>query len=370
MTLRADAAATLSSLVPRPRSSRSTAIERECFGVYHRLVWGPSSEALAQSPVTEQPLPAGAEAAIMVAAASARLRGGSWLLPILAQRPTQGLADPLPPGAHPIRSVVVIERPEAQIERWGGLADGLAPEVVRVQLQRPGRVSDSYRVHASRLIYVPGLRGVPLEEPEGYDLSIRDVYGDSVPALARSWGAGADLLERLSMPVLSMPDPGAAAASDGWRARMDLIRQSIRTDGLLALFGQDSIAWTGPTISGYGEVQRGLIESMCVREGIPASRLIGQAPAGLSTDDAAGARTYYDLLRRLQRHDYTPAIQRLLTIAHGPGDHTVEWPSLERPTALEQAQIDLIDAQRVEAMIRSAVIDSEEAREILGVETA
>jgi len=75
------------------------------------------------------------------------------------------------------------------------------------------------------------------------------------------------------------------------------------------------------------------------------SRLVGQPPAGLSTDDAAGQRTYQDFIARRQRTHLTPILRALYDVALGPAPRDIYWPPLDTPTDREAAETEKLRAE-------------------------
>jgi hypothetical protein len=212
------------------------------------------------------------------------------------------------------------------------------------------------------------MRALPSQQTggDGYDLSVLDVYRSAIEGIERGWGSAATLIDRLSMPMVRLASTASAAGDkDGFLARMAHLARAMSTQGIMLLFGSDELSWTGPSISGYGELLRALAERCSVPEGIPLSRLLGQSPGGLSTDDGAGARTYYDLIERHRRTVLRVALLELYGILRGPADREIVWPSTVMSSDLERGQLSLTYAQRDEVLIRSGVIADAEARERL-----
>jgi len=195
------------------------------------------------------------------------------------------------------------------------------------------------------------------------DLAALQVYYPAIRDLETSWRSGATLIDRLSMPQLVIGDMSAPAKDEaGWLARLRLFTQSMTTRGLMILFGTDSLSWLGPSVAGYSDLLRSLAERLSSVEGIPLTRLLGQSPAGLSSDDASGTRTYYDLIQRYRRTVLLPVILAVYRIAQGPNARTVVFPPLGQPSKAEQAATSLQYAQRDAVLIQSGVITDGESR--------
>jgi hypothetical protein len=88
---------------------------------------------------------------------------------------------------------------------------------------------------------------------------------------------------------------------------------------------------------------------------------MGQSPGGLSTDDAAGRRSYAALLGRV-RGSVEGALLRVYEIGLGPGDRAIAWGPADAPSAAEAADLSLKYAQRDALAVTSGAITPEESR--------
>lgn len=346
-------------------------------GLAHRIVWSVPEDALAEGWTTQ-----GDEAdeedlddlddalrlenVLLTAAGSARADGGAWLWVVIAG--DMDFTSELGDGPHEVAAVHPVCREELHIERWDTNLESARygrPELVVIQMQRDGLGAPAERVHASRLIYVPGMRTLPTQETrdQGYDLAALQVYHPAIDDLEKSWSSGATLVERLSMPQLTIADANSKTGDKmGWLERMKVMARSMTTKGLMVLIGTDTLTWSGPSVAGYADLLRSLAERLSAVEGIPLSRLLGQAPAGLTSDDASGTRTYYDLIERYRRTVLRPAILDVYRIARGNAKRKIVWPTLDKPSRLEKAQVSLTLAQRDGVLIQSGVIGQDESR--------
>lgn len=352
-------------------------------GLAHRVVWSVPEDALAEGWTTQPREGSEAErealdelddrlkleCVLLEADGAARADGGAWLWVVLEG--DRDFDEPLPDGPHQIAAVHVVTREEVHVQKRSldlESSDYARPELMTVTMIRSGVSVPAETVHASRMIYIPGMRAIPGQQTnaqfDDYDLAALQVYLPAIQDLERAWSSGATLVERLSMPQLTIVDGASKAAKDelGWVDRLRVFTRSMTSKGLMVLLGSDRLQWVGPSVSGYGELTQAQAHRLSAPEGIPLSRLLGQAPAGLSTDDKSGARTYYDFIHRHRRTVLTPAILRLYEIEMGPGKRDVVWPTLDKPTRLEQAQISAQLAQRDATLIAAAVLSEEEVR--------
>ena len=248
------------------------------------------------------------------------------------------------------------------------------PLFLSINCSRSGVTMSKRKVHYSRFVYIPGapISRSARREKMGYDLSYLDLYRDALEGLDSSWRSMARLAERLSMPWLKVKgaiDAKAAdenelsASGDGFAEAIALFKEGMSSNKLMVSVNDDEIAWVGPNTSGSRDLITIQAERMSAPEGVPLSRLLGQAPAGLSTDDASGNRTYNDLKQRVRTNILTPVLLSVYEKLYGP-DNTrkIIWPPLEKLTAMEEAQVSNLRAQRDGSLIMSGVIKERESR--------
>jgi len=95
---------------------------------------------------------------------------------------------------------------------------------------------------------------------------------------------------------------------------------------------------------------------------IPATRLLGQAPAGLNATGEGDIRNYYDRIAAEQRVTLGPALRRLdealilSALGSRPPEIRSEWAPLWQLGAGERAEIGLKKAQASEIYARTALV--------------
>lgn len=99
---------------------------------------------------------------------------------------------------------------------------------------------------------------------------------------------------------------------------------------------------------------------------VPATKLLGTSPKGFNATGEFEESSYYDLLENIQT-DLTPVLERhyaLVVRSAELGDIEVSivWNPTSSPDAKEQAEINLIDAQRDNALLLSGAIDAADIR--------
>lgn len=338
-------------------------------GIAHRIVWAPAEDAVAAGYSVE-----GAEGATdlcevaVEALGAARALGGAWIWPVTTTD-TEELAKPIGPGPHKVVAVHVVSADEAMPVLWD--TDPMSPTwgrplTLQVTPQRTGMASASRVIHASRLCYVPGLRswGSQRTAREGYDLSALDVYRSAIDGIEEVWQSTSRLMVRRAIPWIKLAgvrDSFTTSQESGLTSRMRGIVGRMTTEALIWLGEGDETGWTAPPLTGTQESMAAMVSRLSAVEGIPVTVLMGQAPGGLTTDDAAGRRTYAALLER-QRGAVEPALLQVYAIALGPGDRSLVWGPADAPSAKEAAELSLAYAQRDALGITSGAITPDESR--------
>ena len=136
------------------------------------------------------------------------------------------------------------------------------------------------------------------------------------------------------------------------QARMQLIStmksviHAVMLDAENEDYTRDTVALTG-----VSEVIDRSALRVCAAAGIPYTRLWGDSPGGLSTDDESGRKTYYDMIRSKQHTELLPAIKKLVMVIQAwkktKTDVKIEFNPLYSLTEVEESTVKL-NAQTVE----------------------
>jgi len=117
--------------------------------------------------------------------------------------------------------------------------------------------------------------------------------------------------------------------------------------------------------SGLADIMDVFARSLCMAADMPATRLFGEAPAGLSTDNESGTRTWNSLVEATQQQVYEGPILRICELLRVAGvvklpDEAalqVKWPSLSDTSPETASKVRLTDAQADEIHWRIGAID-------------
>jgi phage-related protein (TIGR01555 family) len=284
-----------------------------------------------------------------------RLYGGSALVIGLGDAdPAKPLPEVLAKGA--IRYLHAMHRYEitaGEIDR-----DVMSPtfgEPKYYQVSSTGK--GSVQIHPSRVVR---FLGAELPDPQMQGM---DGWGDS--ALQAVWDAVhhagltqqgiATLLHEAKVDVISVPNLAQALSSSEYAQRMverftmSNMLKSINNTLLL----DEKEKWDRKQIN-FAQLPDVLDRYLQIAAGaadIPATRLLGQAPAGMNATGESDIRNYYDRIAAEQNVMLTPALARLdealimSALGARPPEVHYEWSPLWGLSETERADIGLKKAQ-------------------------
>lgn len=213
----------------------------------------------------------------------------------------------------------------------------------------------STRVDPSRLIIFQGA-DIPDDDLAGADRGWGDSVLDSVMQEIKNTDSTmaniATMVFEANVDVISVPGlmdlVGRKEDEDRLLQRFRLAATAKGTNGTLILDGGDGSGNGGEKYdrkaNSFGNLPEIADRFMQVVSGaadIPATRLLGQSPAGLNSTGEADLRNYYDRIQSEQELELTPAMalfdECLIRSALGSRPATVyyNWNSLWQPTQTE-----------------------------------
>lgn len=126
------------------------------------------------------------------------------------------------------------------------------------------------------------------------------------------------------------------------------------------------------TFATLPEVMQTFLQMAAGASDIPVTRLLGQAPSGLSATGESDMNNYYDRVSSIQTLEMTPALYRLdeclirSAIGSRPPEIFYEWSPLKQMTEKEQAEIGKMNAETAETLGRTGIFTSDELRTVVG----
>ncbi|ANI04169.1 hypothetical protein A210_16430 [Pseudomonas putida SJTE-1] len=299
----------------------------------------------------------------------ARLFGGSAIFIGTGERDTSGPLNPERIGKGGIKYLTVLSKRK--------LAAGEIEQDPQSELfEKPKwyTVSGSQlKIHPSRLII---FIGAELPDP-GADMVVDYGWGDSVlqavfDAIKQSDGTNANvasLVYEAKVDVIKIPDFMQQLQDPAFEKqvleRIRLAAMAKGINGTLLLDAAEDYDSKQASFGGLPDVIDRFLQAVSGAADIPATRLIGQAPSGLSATGESDLRNYYDRIQAMQELDITPALsvadECLIRSALGSRDKKIHyiWNPLWQPTATQQSENSKRAAETVKILKESGLFPDE-----------
>lgn len=229
------------------------------------------------------------------------------------------------------------------------------------------------KVHPSRLII---FIGAELPDPE-VDAVVDYGWGDSVlqavfDAIKQSDGTNANvasLVFEAKVDVIKIPDFMQQLQDPGFEKRvLERIRLAAVAKGIngaLLLDSEEDYDSKQASFSGLPDVIDRFLQAVSGAADIPATRLLGQAPSGLSATGESDLRNYYDRIQAMQELDVGPSLaladECLIRSALGSRDKKIHyiWNPLWQPTSTQQSENSKRAAETVKILKESGLFPDE-----------
>jgi len=282
------------------------------------------------------------------------------------------LSQPLDPSkVKAVVNLVVLDRHEFQV---GTLTTSpMDPNFGRPEnyyVTPSGAATSSTLVHHTRVLRFDGAELPPTIERsnEGTAASILDLSWDQARTRTVLDQAVAVQAQQMSIDVVTTPALSAQATGDGaanfW-TRMKQIALGKSSQNLLLLASGEEYEQKTSNPTGFKDLDTMTRNSLQAVTGYPASRLFGQAPGGLSSDDASGERLWHQVIAAYQGLKYEPGLRRLLEVLvlasdsgidGDPDDMAIVFNPLGEPTQKELAETRKVVADTDVAYINAGVL--------------
>jgi len=230
------------------------------------------------------------------------------------------------------------------------------------------RTGMSLPIHPSRLVVFFG-------QPNIDELTaINPGWGDSVllpvmDAIRQADGTAANvasLVFEAKINVFRVPDFMANIGDATYRSKLleryRLAATSKGINGDLILDKEEEFEQRTASFATLPEVMDRFLQIVSGAADIPATRLLGQSPAGMNATGESDIRNYYDRISAAQEIEMTPAMIRLdealIRSATGARDPSIhyEWTSLWQLSEKERAEIAKAKAEATEKDVDSGLI--------------
>lgn len=290
----------------------------------------------------------------------ARLLGGAA---ILIGDGSQDLSEPLSPermGKGGVKYLTVISRQHLSARELE--TDPSSPYYDKPKSYELTGQSGTATIHPSRLVIFIG------EELPDYGLTAHDGWGDSsllpvMDAIKHMDGTAsniASLVYEAKIDVIKMPGFMQGMADDNYGAqvlkRFQLAMTAKGINGALILDKDEEYTQKSPSFNTLPEIMDRFMQVVSGAGDIPATRLLGQSPAGMNATGESDLRNYYDRVAAMQTLEMQPAMyildECLIRSALGvrPAEVHYIWSSLWQVSDKERAEIGKVTADTIKTL--------------------
>ena len=245
-------------------------------------------------------------------------------------------------------------------ERYG------QPEYYEVNSGSAGLV----RLHPSRVIRFLG-NEIPMLDhaPDGWGDSILQAIDDAVKQASSSAQGIASLIQEAKVDIIKVPQLMVNLSTDDYRQRLierfQLANVSKGIVNTLILDSEEEWERVQQNFSALPDVMRIYLMIVSGAADIPATRMLGQSPTGLSSTGESDTRNYYDRIGSMQRTEISPALkpldEALIRSALGtrPPEVHYLWTSLWQLTEDQKADVAHKKAQALQIHANSGLLPDE-----------
>lgn len=223
------------------------------------------------------------------------------------------------------------------------------------------------QIHPSRLVIFSGNAQPDIDLVAGSDLA----WGDSVllsvlDAIKNADGTAgniASLIFEAKVDIIRVPNFMASLRDEGYKQRIlerfTLANTAKGINGTLILDKEEEYESKQATFATLPDVLDRFLQIVSGAADIPATRLLGQAPAGMNATGESDLRNYYDRLSAMQEVEMGPAMHRLdealirSALGSRPADVYYEWAPLWGLSDKEKADIFKLKADAARALAGS-----------------
>ena len=280
-----------------------------------------------------------------------------------------------PETAGPIRYLNVLSRNEAspgELDRDVTSRTSGRPRFYTISTE----YGKQLEIHASRMVI---LDGNPQLDPfasmdGGWGEPVLPPIIDAIKSAESGAANMAELIFEANVDVFGIEGfsqglaSGGAAYEQAVLTRMQLMQQAKSITRSILRDNSETYDRKAVSMAGVKEAVELLLQIVCAASGIPATRLLGMAPGGLSATGDADERVYFDRVQLIQEIRLTPAMYNLdeMVIRTALNDRPEEvhynWRPLRQLSENERADIAVKITSAGESLSRIGIHTSEELR--------
>lgn len=232
---------------------------------------------------------------------------------------------------------------------------------------------NSVTIHPSRLIEFVGARhpdaDLAMGQDQGWGDSVLLAVMDAIKHADATMANIASLIFEAKVDVISIPDLMNNMQDKEYEKRiLERLRLAALAKGIngtLILDKEEEYSSKSASFSTLPDILDRFLQVVSGAADIPATRLLSQAPAGMSATGESDLRNYYDRIQAMQELDIGPALyifdECLIRSALGsrPAEIHYAWAPLWQSTAKERSDIGKTTADTIKVLKDSALFPEE-----------
>ena len=251
---------------------------------------------------------------------------------------------------------------------------------------KPGETQDRNgdpvgdEIHHSRVLPYVGheVRRARRPDYDGWGQPVPDRLQETIKDLNAAVQALSSSIDEFQYDVLSIEGladliAGADGTDEasGFEKLMDAVSTAKSYLNAVVLPAGSELTKRSVDYSGLIDAIGILKENLSLGTGIPLTRLFGQTPEGLSSNDETGRDNYFDKIRDLREDKHEPVLVELLRWLNKeraePIDEdriTIEWSKLDEQTDQEEAETDAKRAKAHQGDVKLGILSPRESKRI------
>lgn len=237
-----------------------------------------------------------------------------------------------------------------------------------------GAADPTAKIHPSRVVRFVGNEVPDVTITNGWGDSILQAVSDAIIAAGTACAGGSQLLAEMKMDVIKIPELSDSLSQKQYEKRLSdrfaLANMMKSLYNILLLDKDEDWERIEANLTGLPDILRMYLLIASGAADIPATRMLGQSPAGLSATGESDMRNYYDSVKSEQTTTMATAMDRLngvlIRSALGttkPGDVTYEWRPLWQLDDEAASKINKAKAESHKIDVEAGLIPAEVMRD-------
>ncbi len=241
------------------------------------------------------------------------------------------------------------------------------PEGMKTQARINALQGGQMQIHPSRVVRFTGLESPDWSLGQGWGDSVLGVVSDAVLAMGTVSNAIVQLMHEAKIDVIKVPELSERISNKAYESRLT---ERFATSNLmkslysiLLLDREEEWERFQQVFTGLPDVLQAFILMVCGAADIPATRFMGQSPAGMNATGDSDTRNYYDKVATAQEIDIQPNMETLdkiiaiSALGKYPDGLFYEWNPLWQMDEAQKADIAVKQSQVMTADVNAGLMD-------------